>query len=106
MALSQTSTVVGRSAILFTSHDILDYVMRIKYTPIPLPDRHMEGSTCSSASEGEGDWEDVDSEEERGSEGSCLCLFCSRELGTAGEVLEHCISEHGWNFFTLRASLG
>ena len=63
----------------------------------------MEGS---SASEGEGDWEDVDSEEEGYLEGNCLCLFCSKELGTAGEVLEHCTSEHGWNFFTFRANLG
>ena len=77
--------------------------MCIKDTPIPLLSRHMEGS---SASEGEGDWEDVDTEEEGGSEGSCLCLFCNRELRTAGEVLEHCTTEHGWSFFTFRASLG
>ena len=69
----------------------------------PTLTRHMEGS---SASEGEGDWEDVDSEEEGCLEGNCLCLFCSKELGTAGEVLEHCTSEHGWNFFTFRANLG
>ena len=53
----------------------------------------------AASSDSESDWEDVeDAEGVR-----CPCLFCSRELDTASDVLDHCAKEHGVDILDIRA---
>ncbi|KAJ6818497.1 putative protein arginine N-methyltransferase 3 [Iris pallida] len=76
---------------------------------IPLP----ASSSSSEDEEEEGgepkieSWDDWESEdEESSSSGYCLCLFCDSRFGSAGDLFEHCASNHCFDFRGVVADAG